>query len=93
MLFEYFSRDVTYFLCDIVYLFGYNTPNANVANHSVVRLLDERNENEASQASFDNASQKSLASSSIWTNLFRMPTSCFDSESATRSIEIFHLRL
>lgn len=71
MLFEYFSRDVTNFLCDKVYLFGYNTPNANMADHSVGRLLDEQNESEASQAIFDNASQTSLASSSIWTNSLR----------------------
>ena len=49
-----------------------HTPNANMADHSV-SARDELHESEASEAlmfCFDNASQKSLALSSIWSVLF-----------------------
>ena len=65
------------------------TPNANMADHSV-GARDESNESEASEAlmfCFDNAFPESLASLSIWSLSFGLPTRFCVSECHRNRVE------
>ena len=68
------------------------TPNANMADHSIV-ARDEQHESEVSQSlmfCFDNASQRSRASSSICSVLFRCAYELLCFWMRRERIEIFH---